>query len=93
VERAWFSALRNAVGARHDHERVLELDPNYVDAKMVVGTHNYVIGRLPWSAKMAAALAGLSGSAENGLADLRESPRAMDAKVADVVPAPRAPDT
>ena len=27
VERAWFSALRNAVGARHDHERVLELDP------------------------------------------------------------------
>ena len=27
VERAWFSALRNAVGARHDHERVLELSP------------------------------------------------------------------
>ena len=27
VERAWFSALRNAVGARHDHERVLELVP------------------------------------------------------------------
>src|ERR1022692_3585808 len=23
VERAWFSSLRNAVGARHDHERVL----------------------------------------------------------------------
>ena len=33
------------MGARHDHERVLELDPNYLDAKMVVGTHNYVIGR------------------------------------------------
>src|SRR5215469_10644965 len=28
VERAWFSALRNAVGARHDHEHVLELAPN-----------------------------------------------------------------
>jgi tetratricopeptide (TPR) repeat protein len=27
IERAWFSALRNAVGARRDHERVLELDP------------------------------------------------------------------
>src|SRR6185369_2248958 len=26
IERAWFSALRNAVGARRDHERVLELD-------------------------------------------------------------------
>jgi hypothetical protein len=28
VERAWFSALRNAVGARHDHEHVLEIDPS-----------------------------------------------------------------
>jgi tetratricopeptide (TPR) repeat protein len=72
IERAWFSALRNAVGARHDHERVLELDPGYVDAKMVVGTHNYVIGRLPWSVKVAAAIAGLSGSADKGLNDLRE---------------------
>ncbi len=44
IERAWFSALRNAVGARHDHEHVLEIDPDYLDAKMVVGTHNYVIG-------------------------------------------------
>lgn len=86
VERAWFSALRNAVGARHDHEHVLELDPNYLDAKMVVGTHNYVIGRLPWSVKMAAALAGLSGSVDKGLAYLREVAKsdgenAVDAKV------------
>ena len=86
IERAWFSALRNAVGARHDHEHVLELDPSYVDAKMVVGTHNYVIGRLPWSVKVAAALAGLSGSAEKGLEYLREVARSegensVDAKV------------
>ena len=86
VERAWFSALRNAVGARHDHEHVLELDPNYVDAKLVVGTHNYVISHLPWSVKVAAALAGLSGSSEKGLAYLRDVARsngenAVDAKV------------
>jgi tetratricopeptide (TPR) repeat protein len=86
VERAWFSALRNAVGARHDHERVLELDPDYLDAKMVVGTHNYVVGHLPWSVKVAAALAGLSGSSEKGLAYLREVAKsngenAVDAKV------------
>ena len=56
IERAWFSALRNAVGARHDHEHVLELDPEFIDAKMVVGTHNYVVGNLPWSVKVAAAL-------------------------------------
>ncbi len=72
VERAWFSALRNAVGARHDHERVLELNPNYVDAKLVVGTHNYVMGSLPWSVKVAVAMVGLSGSKEKGFEYLRE---------------------
>jgi tetratricopeptide (TPR) repeat protein len=72
VERAWFSALRNAVGARHDHERVLELDPHYVDAKLVVGTHNYVMGSLPWSVKVAVALVGLSGTKEKGLEYLHE---------------------
>jgi len=72
LERAWFSALRNAVGARHDHERVLELNPKYVDAKLVVGTHNYVTGSLPWSVKVAVALVGLSGTKEKGLEYLRE---------------------
>ena len=86
VERAWFSALRNAVGARHDHERVLELDPQFTDAKLVVGTHNYVVGNLPWSVKVAAALAGLSGSKEKGLSYLREVAKtsgenSVDAKV------------
>jgi len=83
VERAWFSALRNAVGARHDHERVLELDPDYLDAKLVVGTHNYVVGNLPWSVKVAAALAGLSGSKEKGLAYLREVARGDDENSVD----------
>jgi Flp pilus assembly protein TadD len=86
IERAWFSALRNAVGARRDHEHVLELDPDYVDAKLVVGTHNYVVGNLGWSVKVAAALAGLSGSKEKGLAYLRavakgDSDTGVDAKV------------
>jgi TolA-binding protein len=86
VERAWLSALRNAVGARHDHERVLELNPNYVDAKLVVGAHNYVMGSLPWSVKAAVALVGLSGSKEKGFAYLHEVADAnvessVDAKV------------
>lgn len=86
VERAWFSALRNAVGARHDHEHVLEMDPDYVDAKLVVGTHNYVVGNLPWSVKVAATIAGLSGSKEKGLAYLRdvakqEGSNSVDAKI------------
>src|SRR5437879_13599854 len=46
IEHAWFAALRNAVGARHDHERVLELAPNEIQAKPIVSAHTYVIGRL-----------------------------------------------
>jgi tetratricopeptide (TPR) repeat protein len=67
IERAWFSALRNAVGARHDHERVLELSPQYQDAKLVVGTHNYIMGSLPTWVKVAVALVGLSGDKEKGI--------------------------
>ncbi len=73
IERAWFSSLRNAVGARHDHERVLELAPQYTDAKLVVGTHNYVMGSLPLAVKIAVALVGLSGDKEKGIRYLYEA--------------------
>jgi len=73
IERAWFSALRNAVGARRDHERVLELDPQYTDAKLVVGAHNYVMGNLSLAIKMAVALVGLSGDKEKGLRYLNDA--------------------
>jgi len=73
IERAWFSALRNAVGARRDHERVLELAPQYTDAKLVVGAHNYVMGNLPLAVKIAVALVGLSGDKEKGLHYLNDA--------------------
>jgi len=87
IERAWFSALRNAVGARHDHERVLELAPQYTDAKLVVGAHNYVMGSLPWGVKAAVALVGLSGSKDKGIEYLYEVARSngensVDARIA-----------
>jgi tetratricopeptide (TPR) repeat protein len=71
MEHAWFSALRNAVGARRDHERVLQLSPAYTDAKLIVGAHNYVMGSLPWAVKAAVTMVGLSGSKDKGLDYLR----------------------
>jgi tetratricopeptide (TPR) repeat protein len=72
IERAWFSALRNAVGARRDHERVLELSPSTTEAKLIVGAHNYVVGNLPWGVKAAASMVGLGGNKDKGLQYLRE---------------------
>ena len=71
-QHAWISALRTAVAARHDHERVLELDPNFVDAKNLVGIHLYVVGSLSFPVKMAAAMTGITGSKQKGLDYLRE---------------------
>ena len=88
AEHAWFAALRNAIGARHDHERVLELDPKYIDAKISVGVDLYVIGSLSWPARVAGSVAGLSGNKQKGLDYLRDvvahgSPEvAWDAKIA-----------
>ena len=73
IEKSWFPALRSAIGARHDHERVLELDPKYTDAKMVVGIQNYIAGGLPWVVKAAVSVVGLSGSKKTGMAYLQDA--------------------
>jgi len=72
VERAWFSALRNAVGARRDHERVLELAPGDTQAKLIVGAHNYVMGSLPLALRAGVTIIGMSGNKEKGLQYLGE---------------------
>ena len=72
VEHAWFSALRNAVGARRDHERVLELSPTTVEAKLIVGAHNYVVGKPALGAKGAASMVGLGGNKEKGIQYLKD---------------------
>jgi tetratricopeptide (TPR) repeat protein len=72
VERAWFSALRNAVGARRDHERVLELAPGDTQAKLIVGAHNYVMGSLPLALRAGVTMLGIGGNKEKGFQYLRE---------------------
>lgn len=86
VEHAWFAALRSAMAARRDHQRVLELDPKNQDAKFIVGTHTYIAGSLPWAVKVAASMVGFTGNKERGLKLLREAADAsgessVDAKV------------
>ncbi len=87
VEKSWTAALRNAKGARDDHERVLELDAGYADAKTVVGVHEYIAGSLPFFVKMMAFLAGYRGSREKGIRYLYQagqtgSESAVDANIA-----------
>jgi tetratricopeptide (TPR) repeat protein len=75
AEKSWLSGIRAALASRRDHERVLELDPSYVDAKMTVGIHNYIIGSLNWAGRAAVALVGVTGNRQKGLDYLREVSR------------------
>ncbi len=71
-QHAWISALRSAVAARRDHERVLEIDPNFVDAKNLLGLDLYIVGSLSFPVKIAAAMTGITGSKQKGLDYLRD---------------------
>jgi tetratricopeptide (TPR) repeat protein len=75
AEKSWMAAIRSALASRRDHERVLELDPSYLDAKMTVGIHNYIIGSLNWAGRAAVALVGVTGNRQKGLDYLREVSR------------------
>jgi Tfp pilus assembly protein PilF len=73
VERAFGAGFRLAMKARDDHARVLELDPQYIDAKLVVGVYNYVVGALPLPFKLLIGFAGITGSKSRGLQLLHEA--------------------
>jgi tetratricopeptide (TPR) repeat protein len=73
VERSFAGGLKLALGAKNDHERVLQLDPNYVDAKMVVGIYEYVVGALSFPFKLLIGFAGIHGSKTEGLAKLQDA--------------------
>jgi tetratricopeptide (TPR) repeat protein len=73
VDRDFRGGFKLATKAKEDEERVLQLDPNYVDAKLVVGVYQYVVGALPWPFKILIGFAGITGSKSTGLAMLHEA--------------------
>jgi tetratricopeptide (TPR) repeat protein len=75
VEKAWRDALRDATEARRLHNRVAELKPEFVDARLVQGIHDYVVGSLPWYYKMLGFLAGFRGDKEKGIQTLEDVAR------------------
>ena len=73
VERAYMSGFKLATGAKDDDMRVLQLDPGYVDAKLVVGVYEYVVGALPLPFKFLIGFAGITGSKSRGLEMLTDA--------------------
>ena len=67
VERGYMAGFKLATAAKDDEVRVLQLDPDYVDAKLVVGVYEYVVGALPLPFKFLIGFAGITGSKSRGL--------------------------
>jgi tetratricopeptide (TPR) repeat protein len=67
VERGFSAGFRLASKAKEDEVRVLQIDPDYVDAKLVAGVYEYVVGALPWPFKLLIGFAGVTGSKSKGL--------------------------
>ncbi len=70
VKKAFMDALRDATAARKLHNKVSEMDPALIDARLVQGAHDYVVGSLPWHIKILGFLAGYRGDREQGIKTL-----------------------
>jgi len=67
VERGYAAGFKLAIKAKDDSARALQIDPDYVDAKLVVGVYEYVVGALPLPFKLLIGFMGVTGSKTRGL--------------------------
>jgi len=73
IEKKYFDALKAGGKANELHEKVLKIDPNYHDAKLIPGVYEYVVGSIPRSVKWLAFLFGYRGSKDRGVQLLQET--------------------
>src|ERR1017187_5968839 len=72
VKKAWHDSLRDATAARKLHNRISELEPNNVDARLVQGLHDYIVGSLPLGYKMLGFLIGIHSDKEKGIRTVQD---------------------
>jgi tetratricopeptide (TPR) repeat protein len=72
VKKAWRDSLSDATTARKLHNRLSELEPSNVDARLVQGLHDYVVGSLPAFYRMVGFLIGFRGDKERGIRTIEE---------------------
>jgi tetratricopeptide (TPR) repeat protein len=75
VKKAWRDSLRDATAARKLHNRISELEPDNVDARLVQGLHDYIVGSLPLGYKMLGFLIGIRGDKEKGIRTVQDVAR------------------
>lgn len=70
VRKAWMDALRDITASRKLHGRIVRLKPEMIDARLVEGVHDYVVGSLPFTYKMLGFIIGFRGDKDGGIRTL-----------------------
>ena len=86
AHHSYLAAHSKAKEARRLHQRVLDLDPSFVDARLSIGIYDYGVGIIPRKWKFVLGMFGISGDKEQGIQDLEQvaakgSRAATDAKM------------
>ena len=71
VRKAWVDALHDATDARTAHKRLMELEPDNIDAQLIPGIYDYVAGSLPIGYRIFGFLAGYHGDRNRGIRTLQ----------------------
>ena len=75
VKKSWRASLSDATAARRLHNRITELETSNVDARLVQGLHDYIVGSLPLAYRMLGFLAGIHGDKEKGIRTIQDVAR------------------
>ncbi len=71
VRKTYLDALRDATSARKLCNRVVELAPQFIDARMMQGAHDYIVSGLPFYMRFVGFLSGIKGDKEGGIRTLQ----------------------
>lgn len=66
IDKAYIGALRAGNKARSYSDRLRKIDPDFVDAYLVAGVQEYVVGGLPWALRAVISLGGIRGNQDRG---------------------------
>lgn len=72
VRKAYMDSLRDLTASRKLATKAVEMDPKLIDARIMLGLHDYVLGSLPGYIKMLGFLAGFRGDREAGVRTIKE---------------------
>ena len=70
MDKSWIQALRESITGRRANDKILDIDPSFVDAHLIHGLSEYVVSCLPAYLRMLGKFNGFHGDKEDGIKQL-----------------------